>query len=79
MTLEDLRDHLVRQVSVFEAYFDTDGQDGKTAKSYRKSVQEAKDRLEVVSKILVDGYTPSRHSQPVTNDNPGDLTNEQQA
>lgn len=74
MTLEDLRDHFVKQVDVFEAYFRTDDTDGKTAKSYRKSVQEAKDRLAVVEKILLDGYVPVRHSQPVTNLNPGEKT-----
>lgn len=59
MTLEDLRDHFEAQAACFEAYFSTDDTDAKTAKAYRKNVQEARDRLEVVNKILVDGYTPN--------------------
>lgn len=72
MTLEDLRDHFVKQVDAYRAYFLTDDDDAKTAKSYRKSVKEAEDRLALIDKILLDGYMPSRHSGPVTNDNPGD-------
>lgn len=72
MTLEDLRDHFARQVLVFEAYFKTDDADAKTAKAYRKNVKEAQDRLEVVEKILLDGYVPVEHSSPAHNDKPGD-------
>lgn len=77
MTLEDLRDHFVAQVACFEAYFSSGDTDGKTAKSYRKSVKEAQDRLDVVERILLDGYQPKHHSGPVTNDNHGDSTNEE--
>lgn len=72
MTLEDLRDHFVKQVDAFAAYFKTDDTDGKTAKAYRKHVAEAQARLDLIEKIMVDGYTPTRHSSPVTNDNHGD-------
>lgn len=72
MTLHDLRDHLVRQVACFEAYFTSGDDDAKTAKSYRKSIKEARDRLDVVEKILLDGYVPVAHDSPVTTDNPGD-------
>lgn len=72
MTLEGLRDHFVKQVDAYKAYFRSDSDDAKTAKSYRKSIKEAEDRLAVVEKILLDGYTPMQHSGAVTNDNPGD-------
>lgn len=72
MTLQDLRDHFARQVLVFEAYFNTDDTDAKTAKAYRKNIKEAQDRLDVVEKILLDGYVPERHDTAETNDNPGD-------
>lgn len=76
MTLQDLRDHMAKQVLCFEAYFSTGDTDGKTAKIYRKNVNEARDRLELVEKILLDGYTPVRHDSVVINDNPGDLRDE---
>lgn len=76
MTLEELRDHFVKQVAVFEAYFTSGDDDAKTAKSYRKSIAEAQARLDLVDKILLDGYVSNRHSEPVTNDDTGDLTDE---
>lgn len=72
MTLQDLRDHLVKQVLCFQAYFNTDDADGKTAKAYRKSVKEAQDRLDLIEKILLDGYTPDKHDSPVTTEPTGD-------
>jgi hypothetical protein len=72
LTLQDLRDHFARQVLVFEAYFNTDDTDAKTAKAYRKNIKEAQDRLDVVEKILLDGYVPVEHAAPVDNDKPGD-------
>lgn len=72
MTLQDLRDHLAKQVLCFQAYFNTDDTDGKTAKAYRKNVKEAQGRLDLIDKILLDGYVPDRHDSPVDNDKPGD-------
>lgn len=72
MTLQDLRDHLVKQVLCFQAYFNTDDTDGATAKSYRKSVKEAQDQLDVVEKILLDGYVPDRHDSAVSDKPNGD-------
>lgn len=68
MTLQDLRDHMARQVLCLEAYFLTGDTDAQTAKSYRKNVREAQDRLEVIDKILLDGYVPDRQGSPATND-----------
>lgn len=60
MTLQDLRDHMARQVECCRSYFNTHDQDAKTAKSYRKLVQETQERLDLVDKILLDGYSPEQ-------------------
>jgi hypothetical protein len=73
LNLLGLRDHLARQVACFEAYFSTEGADGKTSKVYRKNIEEARARLAVVENILLDGYTPERHSSAVTNDITGEV------
>lgn len=72
MTLQDLRDHLAKQVLCFQACFTSGDDDPKTAKSYRKSIQEARDRLDIVEKILLDGYVPERHDSAADQNNHGD-------
>lgn len=72
MTLQDLRDHMVKQVLCFQAYFNTDDTDGKTAKAYRNSIKEAQDRLDLIEKILLDGYTPDQHDSSADQNNHGD-------
>lgn len=72
MTLQDLRDHMAKQVLCFQAYFNTDDTDAKTAKAYRKNIKEAQDRLDVVEKILLDGYLPERHDPAADQNNHGD-------
>ena len=72
MTLQDLRDHMAKQVLCFQAYFNTDDTDARTAKAYRKNVKEAQDRLDLIDKILLNGYAPAEHDSPVDNDKLGD-------
>lgn len=57
VTLADLLAWHVAQRDAVAAYFDVaDAKDGKTAKTYRKHVEEAQKRVDLLSKIMIDGY-----------------------
>lgn len=52
MTLHDLLTHHRSQLKAVEAYFCTDGQDGKTSKKYRQHIAGSKARVELLEKTI---------------------------
>lgn len=52
MTLNDLLEHHRSQLKAVEAYFCTDGQDGKTSKKYGQHIAGSKARVDLLEKTI---------------------------